>query len=376
MFGRTLRSQNNRKSNAVEALLPRETKTKHMKAITFRIYAKYLLILATGLFSIGLSAQDDAADSESFTISGTVDAYFRANLSAPNDENAIAPGSSFANLPGFALGMANIIASWEGEKVGFVGDLVFGPRGTDAVFASPMYSATGNIVNQLYVYWNVSESVTLTFGNWNTFLGYEVISPASNFNYSTSYLFSYGPFSHTGLKADFDLGNDWSAMLAVMNPTDLTEFNPTGEYAIGAQLGYAGQFLNFVSSQGGYEIDYTGGFDLSDAFYLGLNGAIYDNDGTGFAGVALYPQYKTSENFALGLRAEYFTETGDYGAIGTGVEDSSVLALTLTGSATIGNLMIKPELRLDSASDDAFITTDLDATGSLASFVLAAVYSF
>lgn len=347
-----------------------------MKAITFRIYAKYLLILAIGLFSIGLSAQEDSAESESFTISGTVDAYFRANLSAPNDENAIAPGSSFANLPGFALGMANIIASWEGEKVGFVGDLVFGPRGTDAVFASPMYSATGNIVNQLYVYWNVSESVTLTFGNWNTFLGYEVISPASNFNYSTSYLFSYGPFSHTGLKADFDLGNDWSAMLAVMNPTDLTEFNPTGEYAIGAQLGYAGQFLNFVSSQGGYEIDYTGGFDLSDSFYLGLNGAIYDNDGTGFAGVALYPQYKTSENFALGLRAEYFTETGDYGAIGTGVEDSSVLAVTLTGSATIGNLMIKPELRLDSASDDAFITTDLDATSSLASFVLAAVYSF
>jgi hypothetical protein len=347
-----------------------------MKAITFRIYAKYLLILAVGLSSLGLSAQEDSSDSESFTLSGTVDAYFRANLSAPNDENAIAPGSSFANLPGFALGMANIIASWEGEKVGFVGDLVFGPRGTDAVFASPMYSASGNIVNQLYVYWNVSESVTLTFGNWNTFLGYEVISPASNFNYSTSYLFSYGPFSHTGLKADFDLGNDWSAMLAVMNPTDLTEFNPTGEYAFGAQLGYAGQFLNFVSSQGGYEIDYTGGFDLSDSFYLGLNGAIYDNDGTGFAGVALYPQYKTSENFALGLRTEYFTETGDYGAIGTGVADSSVLAVTLTGSATIGNLMIKPELRLDSASDDAFITTNLDATSSLASFVLAAVYSF
>lgn len=347
-----------------------------MTAITKPIYRKYLLFFALTLISIGLKAQEEAAPAETFTISGSVDAYFRSNLSAPNDENAIAPGSSFANLPGFALGMANVIASWEGEKVGFVGDLVFGPRGTDAVFASPMYSATGNILNQLYVYWNVSESVTLTFGNWNTFLGYEVISPVANFNYSTSYLFSYGPFSHTGLKANFDLGNDWSAMLAVMNPTDLTEFNPTGEFAFGAQLGYSGQYLNFVSSQGGYEIDYTGGFDLSDEFYLGINGAIYDNDGTGFAGVALYPQYQTSENFALGLRAEYFMETGDYGAIGTGVADSSVLALTLTGSATIGNLMIKPELRIDSASDDAFITTDLDATSSLASFVLAAVYSF
>ncbi|MFM1879069.1 MAG: hypothetical protein RLZZ241_1935 [Bacteroidota bacterium] len=347
-----------------------------MKSITLQNYTKYLSIVCLSMWGALLQAQEETSASETFEISGSVDAYFRSNLSAPNNENAIAPGSSFANLPGFALGMANVIASWEGEKVGFVGDLVFGPRGTDAVFASPMYSATGNILNQLYVYWNISESVTLTFGNWNTFLGYEVISPTANFNYSTSYLFSYGPFSHTGLKANFDLGSDWSAMLAIMNPTDLTEFNPTGEYAIGAQLGYAGQYLNFVSSQGGYEIDYTGGFDLSDTFYLGLNGAIYDNDGTGFAGVALYPQYKTSENFALGLRAEYFKETGDYGAIGTGISDSSVLALTLTGSATVGSLMLKPELRLDSASDEAFITTNLDASKSLASFVLAAVYSF
>jgi hypothetical protein len=351
-------------------------KTKSMKSITLQNYTKYLSIVCLSMWGALLQAQEETSASETFEISGSVDAYFRSNLSAPNNENAIAPGSSFANLPGFALGMANVIASWEGEKVGFVGDLVFGPRGTDAVFASPMYSATGNILNQLYVYWNISESVTLTFGNWNTFLGYEVISPTANFNYSTSYLFSYGPFSHTGLKANFDLGSDWSAMLAIMNPTDLTEFNPTGEYAIGAQLGYAGQYLNFVSSQGGYEIDYTGGFDLSDTFYLGLNGAIYDNDGTGFAGVALYPQYKTSENFALGLRAEYFKETGDYGAIGTGISDSSVLALTLTGSATVGSLMLKPELRLDSASDEAFITTNLDASKSLASFVLAAVYSF
>jgi hypothetical protein len=273
--------------------------------------------------------------------------------------------------------MANIIAGYEGEDVGFVADLVFGPRGTDAIFASPLYSATGNIVNQLYVYWNVSDKVTLTFGNFNTFLGYEVISPAGNFNYSTSYLFSYGPFSHTGLKADFDLGSDWTLMLAVMNPTDITEFNPNGKYAYGAQLGYIGQYLNLISDDGNFEIDYTGGFDLSEDFFLGINAAYFDGaDDTGFAGGALYPQYKTSETFTLGLRGEYFVETGDFGAIGTGVEDSSVLALTLTGSATIGDLMIKPELRLDNASDDAFLDTNGASMRSLSSFVLAAVYSF
>ena len=105
-------------------------------------------------------------------------------------------------------------------------------------------------------------AVKLTMGNFNTFLGYEVISPVSNFNYSTSYLFSYGPFSHTGLKADFTLSEDFSLMLGVMNDTDLTEFNPTGDYAFGAQLGYSGQFLNVLVDPSFFEIDYTGGFDF------------------------------------------------------------------------------------------------------------------
>ena len=338
---------------------------------------KKIILSAIALVgTLTLNAQEEAP---SFSLSGTVDAYYRANLSAPNDEDAIAPGSSFAQLPGFALGMANLIASYEGEKVGFVADLAFGPRGTDAIFASPMYSNTGDIVNQLYVYWNVSESVTLTMGNFNTFLGYEVISPAANFNYSTSYLFSYGPFSHTGLKADFDLGNDWSLMAAVMNPTDATEYNPSGDYGFGLQLGYAGQYLNFLDSQGAYEIDFTGGLDLSDSFFLGLNAAYFDGgDDVSFAGVALYPQLATSDSFSLGLRAEYFAETGEFGAIGaTDADgDADVLALTLTGSYTVGNLMIKPELRLDSASDEAFLDNDLSGSKSLSSFVLAAVYSF
>ena len=211
---------------------------------TYTNKAKYLMLSMALTTSSFMIAQDTKQDTiPKFSISGTVDAYFRSNLNAPNvGDNTMAPGSSFAQLPGFALGMANIITAYEGEKVGFVADLVFGPRGTDAIFNSPMYSATGNVVNQLYMYWNVSEKVTLTMGNFNTFLGYEVISPAANFNYSTSYLFSYGPFSHTGIKADFALGKDLSAMIGVFNPTDLTEYNPTGIYAFGAQLGYKGQY--------------------------------------------------------------------------------------------------------------------------------------
>lgn len=307
------------------------------------------------------------------SISASIDTYFRTNLSGPVGEDAIAPGSSFANLNGFSLGMANLIVSYEGESVGFVADLVFGPRGTDAIFASPMYSTTGNMVNQLYGYWNINDRIKLTMGNFNTFLGYEVISAAGNFNYSTSYLFSYGPFSHAGLKADFKIGNEITAMIGVFNPTDLTEFNPTANYAFGAQLGFKGQYLNYLSDATAYEIDYTGGYQFSDLFYLGINASTFKSGEVGFNGIALYPQIAASDTFSIGLRGEYFVEKGDFGAIGSGVEDSSVFALTLTGSVNIGKMIIKPEFRIDASSDPVFLDSSLSGSKNLSSFLIAAI---
>ena len=356
-----------------------------MKTIIYTNYLKNLFLACALLATSTILAQEEEAEEEKkpISFSGSLDTYYRTNITGPNGDNAIAPGSSFANLDGFALGFANIIAAYEGDKVGAVADLVFGPRGTDAVFGSPFVSNTGDIINQLYVYWNVSDNVTLTLGNFNTFLGYEVIAPAANFNYSTSYLFSYGPFSHTGIKADFDLGSDWSAMVGVFNPTDVTEANFDGDYAVGAQLGYSGQYLNALFSEGGFELDYTGGFDLSEDFFLGINAAFFtqEDDGPSFAGVALYPQYATSENFTLGLRGELFTTTngfGDIASIGSDADgDGSVFAVTLTGSATIGNnLIIKPELRLDSSAEDAFLDSDLDPNSSLVSFLIAGIFKF
>src|SRR5690606_32540987 len=292
-----------------------------------------------------------------------------------------APASSFAYDPGFALGMANVILGYEGDKAGFVADLVFGPRGEDAVFLS---DPSSNIVNQLYVYYNLSNKVTLTLGNFNTFLGYEVISPAGNLNYSTSYMFSYGPFSHTGVKADFTFSENWSGMLGVMNPTDFTEFNPFGLYSFGGQLGYSNNagsaFLNVIygeqipDSEATFQVDLTTGWDLTSSFYFGLNTTYNTTDGEGFYGVAVYPQIRTSENFALGLRAEYFKELEDGGFVyGAGVKTTGI---TLTGNYSAGNLTLKPELRLDKISEDVFINRDLEGTDNLSSFILAAVYVF
>lgn len=338
-----------------------------------------LACLLVSMMNFAQEKTEEKNDEKKFTISGSVDAYFRTNLTGPNqaDEDGIFlnPGTAFANRSGFSIGMANAIFKYEGEKVGFVADLVFGPRGEDAVFLS---SPSNNIVNQLYAYWNVSDKVRLTLGNFNTFLGYEVISPVGNFNYSTSYMFSYGPFSHTGFKADIALTEDFSLLLAVMNSTDFTEINLDGSYTLGAQLGYKSQYLNFIygnqtfASGTTFQIDYTGGADVSDSFFLGVNATYNDTDGSGFYGAALYPQYSITESLALGVRGEYFGFHYDEDEI----DGESVFAATLSANYTIEDLTIIPEIRLDSWSEDFYVDNDLMPTKSLASFLIAAVYKF
>ena len=345
------------------------------------IKSLFTLTLAITMVTILGSQNAQAQEEPTFSVSGTIDTYFRSAKFAPE--------TSFANDPGFSIGMANVVLSYEGEKHGFVADFVYGPRGADAVFGSTEDSS--QIINQLYAYYNFSDSFTVTVGNFNTFLGYEVISPAANFNYSTSYMFSYGPFSHTGLKLDFTLSDDVTFMAAVMNPTDMTEANyaliadedidgtldyEAGDtYTYGLQLGLFGQYINFLGGKDYSQIDFTGGIDITDGFFLGVNATsttTTDSD-NGFAGVALYPQVALSDSFSLGARYEYFEDKGGF-VFDSGDQDNT--SFTITGSYTSGNFILKPEFRVDTASDKFYLDNDAKATDSLASFVVAAIYSF
>jgi hypothetical protein len=388
---------------------------------------KKLLFMALLAASINALGQDST---KTFTLSGSVDAYFHSSFGTENVVSGFqpnAPTTSFANLKGFALGMVNFIAAYQGEKAGFVADVVFGPRGSDAVFNSGGYgnlkgAGSGHIINQLFAYYRLSDAVTLNLGQFNTFVGYEVISPAINVNYSTSYLFSNGPFNHTGLRADFAFGEGMVAKLAVMNPTDILEFNPVNTYTLGAQIGKTtdggGIWLNFLyGDQDGsldeddfdgvtgpdsysngslFQIDLTGGFTLSDAFFLGFNasyqgiaageefnaggGVVETGESSSFTGFAVYPKLTLSETFSLGLRGEYFSVKKFHPlASPISVDDSgdgNVIAFTLSGNYKVGGFSFIPELRVDKMSEDFFLNNDNDATDLMPTLTTAVVYKF
>ena len=110
----------------------------------------FLFFASIGFFNTNVSAQETEGLETiipNFTINGSVDTYFRTNFNGLNrfeygeDGETVlafpqAPATAFANDPGFSIGMANVVLGYEGEKIGFVADLVFGPRGEEAVFLS------------------------------------------------------------------------------------------------------------------------------------------------------------------------------------------------------------------------------------------------
>ena len=309
------------------------------------------------------------AQESKLSVSGSVDMYGTMNFV----DGSGTPGILIANpqnANAFGLGSANTVFAYEGEKSGMVADLAFGPRADDANLAGA--------INQLYAYYNVSDKTTITAGQFNTFLGYEVISPAANFNYTVSYLFNAGPFSHTGVKLDYAASEDLSYMLAVTNSHAISsaDGNVTGELQYGAQVGYKGQYLNFIYGGVGVNdvtdnlfIDYTGGFDLSESLYLGIN-ACYSNSAdadAGYQGAALYIEKAISDSFSLGLRPEYFQQNG--------ASDDAVTAVTLAGSKQLSdNLKVITEVRYDSSEDGAIEA--FAAEESVTAITIAAVYSF
>ncbi len=343
-------------------------------------FFKLSLLVVALLATVNVFAQDEEEKDPPLSISGFADVYYQYNF----NENAPGLTSFTAANNSIELGMANVVLSKQVGKVGFVADLGFGQRANDA---NGTGASTLDAVKQLYITYAPSDKVTLTAGNFGTHVGYEIIDANGNFNYSTSYLFSYGPFYHTGIKADFALSDKIGAMIGIFNDTDSKIDVAAGKH-IGAQLSYSddkiGLYLNYLGGNAGvdstdaHQIDLTGTFQASDDFLIGLNvsnkSIVPDaGDNTSWFGTAVYLNYDVSEKFGLGLRGEYFAD-GDGEALGLG--DVNVTEFTLSANLKEGPFTFIPEFRIDSASEDIFFDADGAATGSSTTFLMAVVYSF
>lgn len=350
---------------------------------------KYFVLTLIICFNFcSLKAQEEAKTvSLPFDLSGSADVYYKADFSGSSQ----IPTSFMGDHNSISIGMLNLIASKEMGKASFVGDISFGPRSNNSLPDALFH------IQNLYVAYQLSEKVSVTAGYMGTFVGYEVISPTANFNYSTSYLFTNGPFQNGGVKLDFAVSEKVGLMVGLFNNWN-GYTDPDGLNDLGAQLSFSpvdgwDAYLNFVTSfkkddnpGDGTEIDLTTGYQINDDLYLGINAAYWtadmnESDAANFLGGALYVNYAISDKFALGGRVEYFT-TENTGYIGAVEVDSKIIeaqivnAITLSANVGNGPLKFIPEVRFDIANEDVFLNTDDEYTNTAAQIGAAAVYSF
>lgn len=322
-------------------------------------------------------------------ITGSMDAYYKYDF-AKTTANSFTSFTQTHNS--FSLGMASIKFEHKAGKVGAVADLGFGPRAKSFSYTD---DGITQAIKQLYVSYSPADWVKFTLGTWATHVGYELVDPQLNRNYSMSYMFTNGPFTHTGFKAEVSKGKH-SAMLGISNATDY-RIPPAGyinkKFIIGqytfAPTNKLKFYLNYV---GGENLDTskTNQFDavittkINDKFNIGYNGTINSTrfwngsknmESKSWWGSALYLNFDPQPWFGLTLRGEYFSDKNNL-KITVNPDGCNIFATTLSANLKSGNFIFIPEFRLDNSNKNTFINKDDVGTKSAANFLFAAIYSF
>ena len=341
------------------------------------------------LFAFGLSATINAQDSSKaahLKISGAADIYYRYDFNDPKT----GPYNNFTSFTNsqnsFELGMISVKGEHTIGKVGMVADIGFGKRAEEF-----SYNDAGSpvAIKQLFITYSPSSKLKLSFGSWATHIGYESVDAYLNRNYSMSYMFSYGPFFHTGLKAEFALTQKTTLMLGIANPSDLKDASNLpktiiAQIATGSKDDKLKAYLNYQGGKNNdsgriYQADIVLNYGISEKFSLGYNGTIQSrqNNNSGkwenaksWYGSALYVNADPNKWLGFTLRTEYFNDKKN--VLGF---DADIFETTFSTNFKIDNLTIIPELRVENASRKIYANQDgfINSTGN---FLLAAVYKF
>ena len=361
---------------------------------------KIMLATPASLALFCVAAQEDST--KSLRISGNADVYYRYNFAG----NRTAPNNytSFTNSHNsFEVGMASLRTDFTAlaGKVGGTVDLGFGRRVEEFNYNDGEGSDGKNgfislsNVKQAFVSYAPLEKLKLTMGKFGTHVGYELLDAPLNRNYSTSYMFSNGPFFHTGIKADYTAGG-FGFMLGIADYTDESTATNSVKTMLGQISGsVAGDklrfFLNYVGfggsdngiNPGGLkslnQVDLVLSATISEKFSIGYNGTIQSRrqadrlfapDGSWW-GSALYFNYDPRAHIGITWRTEFIGDKK-----GVLFDSKNIFANTLSLNYKAGPLTIIPEIRFDAAKNEIFSGKNFEPQKSTASALLAAVLSF
>jgi len=351
------------------------------------------MLLFTALAVLGAplsaAAPADSVPARPYKLSGYADGYYRYNFQNPRE----APYNnltSFTNSHNsFELGMISLKGEHTVGKVGLVADLGFGRRAEEFSYND---ANTRFIIKQLFLTYALTDKLKLTGGSWATHVGYESVDPYLNRTYSMSYLFSYGPFFHTGIKAEYQVAPKTLLMLGVANPTDLKSASSMPKTVI-AQVATStadDKIKAYFNYQGGrqqdslrlQQADVVLTYALSERLSFSGNGSVQYRQqrtetgwqsGRAWWGSAFYANLDPRPWLGFTLRSEYFSDHRN--VLGF---DGEVLETTLAANLRKDGFTLIPELRLDRSTQGTPLFADKAGTArrTTVGALLAAVYKF
>jgi len=231
----------------------------------------------------------------------------------------------------------------------------------------------------------IGSGLQLDFGKFITHIGAEVMDGYDGWNYnlSRSWLFSFGPFTHTGLRASYKINNMISVMGMVANGWDNTVENNDGK-SLGAQIAITPNdrvslLLNWVSgpetigNQAAFSNDVTNLFDavldvkltnntlaqINMAYGIQANGAAGTRGDAEWWGISTIVRHDYNKWFSLNLRGQVFndldgTRAASAATLPTG-QGQELWAISLTPEVRINqNLIVRAEFRHDQSNRNAF----------------------
>src|SRR5262245_50789321 len=144
-------------------------------------------------------------------VSGIVDGYYSYNN---NKVDMFTQGRAFdVRHNAFSMQLAKLTlqkANSKDNPLGFRVDLGVGETVDRIISVSDSSRNDGTkYVMQAYASYvaPIGSGLTVDFGKFYTPIGAEVIETKDNFNYSRGFLFTYGPYYHTGFRAKYSFND-------------------------------------------------------------------------------------------------------------------------------------------------------------------------
>ncbi len=312
------------------------------------------------------------------------------------------------NFNSFNLQQVGVIVSKQ-PKEGFGGYLNVTAGEDAAPIASTGFGAaagsnnSAHVVDMTQAYASYTRGgLTVIGGKFSTLAGAELITTPSNKNYTHTWMFGWGPYTHTGLRATYVFNDKVTLVAGANNGWDqVTSTTSSKTTELSLVLAPAKVFSLATTYYQGKEVAATAGTRK----YLDVIGTINATDKLNFVldyangkqananlptgamgearwnALAAYANYQFTDVWRASYRWESFDDKDGYRsglatAAGTPLGQKLTSNTLTVGYAPAKNMELRGEVRFDKSTQNAFLQSNGTGKNSQNEIALQAVYQF